>query len=224
MSYKYICVEGTNGSGKTTVCNMLNQLMVGKQKPTILGKAIGSGNGGDYIRELIMQRDPKNKDMEIALVTISHLLASGFINNKIKHSNVIMDRGLPSFYVYQVIEEQINHAMGFGMNHFVLNENIPNPDFYIYCDIEPQVVADRLNKRVEEKLKNDEFLKQYSLEECQERIKFYQKYFNEQPCFTINTSGNLDSIKKQVEDVYYSIFNDVKVPYQVLGRDIPTNV
>ncbi|HAX74202.1 MAG TPA: dTMP kinase [Firmicutes bacterium] len=146
MSGLFITVEGPEGAGKTTVMNVVNELLIAAGYETVTTREPGGIKISEKIREIILDKDHKEMDslteaLLYAAARRQHLvekvrpaLASGKI--------VLCDRFIDSSIAYQ------GYARGIGMDEVSqINELAVEgymPDLTIFFDIEPELGLARI--------------------------------------------------------------------------------
>lgn len=98
-----ITVEGCDGSGKTTAVDFIHQYLVSKDRNPIMLKALGTGIFGQQIRTHFLQGQIPNRLIATAC-TLAILDCYEIAYEKMDQGyDVIIDRGIASFYAYNVI-------------------------------------------------------------------------------------------------------------------------
>lgn len=156
----YVTIEGTDGSGKTTLFKNLYEYLKYNNKFTVLGtKEFGSHHSDACValRSIIL-----NSKMEMTSLAMQLGFASIVAQHHEKvikpakesgdYDYILSDRGIDSNYAY---------AEGHGLdpqdiqNIFnTVYRNFPSPDLTIYLDIDPEVAAKRRLKRKSEVFEN----------------------------------------------------------------------
>ena len=135
-----IAVDGIDGSGKTTVVNILNSIMAEKGYPTKSLRITQSGTIAKAVSKFCVdtqkRRDKKDETIFLAALQSSTIEECVFPALE-EGSHVIIDRWLPSYYAYQVI------ANGDKLADTIFNEHLnakygntdilKTVDLYIYC-------------------------------------------------------------------------------------------
>lgn len=135
-----IAVDGIDGSGKTTVVNILNKILTDRGYPTTKLRITQSGNiakaVSDFCIKVKNRRDKMDETIFLAALQASTIEECVFPELE-KGNNVIIDRWLPSYYGYQVV------ANGHTLADMIFREHLNNrygntdtlktADLYIYC-------------------------------------------------------------------------------------------
>lgn len=141
-----IVIEGTDGSGKSTVVELLKNKLNEREIPTKAIRLIGSSDYAELVRKHLVSGDLVK---HLSANTVNYLIASTFfetIDKVIKPANdkgigVICDRFADSMHVYQQ-----------GVNTTELVNQIKDyypPTITFLLDVPPQVALTRLNTRNE---------------------------------------------------------------------------
>ena len=147
MNGVFITFEGGEGSGKTTIANMIKDTLTDEGYHVVLTREPGGVDIAEKIRDVIV--DVKNTNMdkktEALLYAASrrqHLvekvipaLEKGFI--------VICDRYVDSSLVYQGIARGIGIDEVYEMNLFATDNKLP--DRTIFFDVKPEVGLKRVH-------------------------------------------------------------------------------
>lgn len=156
MIGKFITLEGPDGSGKSTILNLLNQYFIKEDIPHIITREPGGTEIGEDIRHIIISTD--NGKMKAETEALLFAAARGqHVQEKIKPSldkgiHVLCDRFLLSSLAYQ----------GYGRNLGVEDVKYINefatkglqPDLILFFHVDPEVTllrktstgGDRLEK------------------------------------------------------------------------------
>ena len=144
----FITFEGGEGSGKTTVLNMINKALIEKGYQTVLTREPGGTPISEQIRDVILDKDNTAMDArtEAFLYAASrrqHLVEKIWPSLK-EGKLVLCDRYLDSSLAYQGV------ARGLGIDE-ILNLNMyategSFPDITLFFDIEPEQGLARIAK------------------------------------------------------------------------------
>jgi len=145
---KFITVEGTDGSGKTTQYNLIHKYLLERNYDVVAVRDPGGTEIGEKIRNIIL--DPCNKEMdpmtELLLYASSRAqLVAEVIRPAIENGNIVLcDRFVDSNLAYQGfgrgiplnLIEQINRPVTCGIE----------PDITFFFDLDPETALTRLNR------------------------------------------------------------------------------
>ncbi len=158
----FITLEGFEGSGKTTLAEILYKILLKNGLKTVLAKEPGGTIIGDKIRKIVLERGNEELGYKAELllfaasraenvrINIKPSLEKGFI--------VICDRYFDSTTAYQGFGRGIDMSIIECINSFVVEDIIP--DLTLFLDVDSQVGLQRAtiyNKNLELRFE-DEFL------------------------------------------------------------------
>lgn len=139
-SGKFICIDGANGSGKSTIIKELENLFDDNSLEVVATKEPTSSKLGQFIRA---EQDNFEGPALACLVTadryghIKEIIRPNLEQGKL----VVTDRYFPSSLVYQVID---------GLNTdyiWTLNKHIIWPDLFVHVVATPETIISRLSQR-----------------------------------------------------------------------------
>lgn len=148
MLGKFITIEGTDGSGKTTVTKMLEEYLLNKGYKVITTREPGGVDVSEKIRNIILFEDidPKTEALLFAASRREHIikkiipaLSAGYV--------VLCDRFLDSSIAYQVFGRNLDEQNILDINSFAL-EGL-EPDLTLYFDVDINTGLSRVSNRVE---------------------------------------------------------------------------
>lgn len=196
--FKLICVEGVDGSGKSSLINRLineqneeisqkglHEIELSLKKSltkfafpsrwTKYGKEIGK-----YLKEC-EEKDQKEKVYIHKLFHLDRVENKNRMEDNLMYQNIIIDRYDISGKVYAELD-------GIPNGHIAQEKNsILKPDLYIYIDVNPISIIDRLYAREQIEI----------FESLEKQLKVYRLYKKHLPKNTIIIDGNRD-----FEDVF----------------------
>ncbi|MFP3256326.1 MAG: dTMP kinase [Candidatus Nanopusillus acidilobi] len=160
MKYKYIAIEGIDGSGKTTIANLLYNELSKKYNKIILMKEPYDKDLSKKIKEIILKEHEKNldygyllallftADRSIKNIDLKKYLNEGYI--------IISDRSIYSSFSYQILYEGIDIEWLKCISKYIIR-----PDITFVLDIDPKIAMERINSRGKSltSYENIEFLK-----------------------------------------------------------------
>lgn len=112
----YILIEGLDGCGKTTVCNGLAEILQKRGKSVVRMREPGGTPVAEHIRSIVLGHDSRklteDEDLtplgEMFMLLAARSQSMALVQRVIDTPNtfVVADRGYPSTYAYQAIDEQ----------------------------------------------------------------------------------------------------------------------
>lgn len=198
---KFIVFEGGEGSGKSTILNMIYNYFIENNIDCIMTREPGGIAIAEEIRHIIL--DPKNTSMDerteallYAAARRQHLVEK--VMPALKQGKIVLcDRFICSSLAYQ------GHARGLGIdevfkiNQFAIDDCIPNLN--ILFDLDPEIGLARINSSEEREINRLDL----------EKMDFHYKVregYNE-----LYNKNNFSIIKidasKTIEDVFTEVKN-----------------
>ena len=193
-SGKFIVFEGIDGSGKSTLCDMLYNYYISKKFPAVKIFEPTDGRWGKEIRKMLRNESPPSiqDQMRLFLLDREEDAEKNIKPALMEGKTVIMDRYYYSNAAYQ-------GAMGLSPD-FIIDKNIglgfPEPDRIYLIDIDPEAAIQRIMKR--NKKRTDFFEKKNFLKKVRE---IYHTIANERFLIidgSMKPSDLLEIIKKDL--------------------------
>jgi len=158
--YRYIAIEGIDGSGKTTIANLLYSKLSEKYNKITLMKEPYDNDLSKKIKEIISKEHEKNLDYGYLLALL--FTADRSIKNidlkKYLNSDyiIISDRSIYSTFSYQILYEGIDIEWLKCVSKYIIR-----PDITFILDVDPRIAVERINSRNKNitSYENTEFLK-----------------------------------------------------------------
>lgn len=156
MAGLFITLEGGEGSGKTTVAQMLKEALENEGYEVVLTREPGGVKISEQIRDIIADisntdMDAKTEALLFAASRRQHLVEKVLPTLK-RDGIVICDRFIDSSLVYQGIARNLGIKEVYEMNLFATENTLP--DLTIFFDVKPEIGLARIkkNNRVVERL------------------------------------------------------------------------
>jgi dTMP kinase len=144
--YRYIAIDGIDGSGKTTIANLLYNELSKKYNKIILMKEPYDNDLSKKIKEIILKEHEKNLDYGYLLAllftadrSIKNIDLKKYLNNDYI---VISDRSIYSTFSYQILYEGIDIEWLKCVSKYIIR-----PDITFILDVDPKVAVERINLR-----------------------------------------------------------------------------
>ncbi|MGX9395182.1 dTMP kinase [Mycoplasma sp. 1781] len=174
---KFIAFEGMDGSGKTTIIQMLKNDLIkdGLIDNFVFTREPGSAfsKEAEHIRQLILDNENSFSSMVDALLfaTSRRLnLEKGIWPALQEEKHVITDRYTTSSYVYQGVLGDAGLEKVEIINQIATNKT--EPDLIIFFDLEPSVSVERITKMREgmDRLETSDVSYYFSLREAYNKV------------------------------------------------------
>lgn len=202
----FIVVEGPDGSGKTTVCNLLATKLKEEGKQIVHTREPGGIDIAEQIRNVIL--DPKNEAMdgktEALLYAASRRqhLVERVIPSIEEGKIVLCERFVYSSLVYQGYARGLGIDEVFAINKFAIGDMMP--DLVIYLDVDEKVGLSRVDSRGnKDRLDGESSQFHKRVVEGYKLIKERFKDFK-----VVDASRDVDTVLKECLDIINSFIND----------------
>lgn len=150
----FISIEGPDGAGKTTIFNMLGEMLEQKGYQVLTTREPGGIPIAEQIREIIL--DKKNTAMDARTEALLYAAARRqHLVEKVKPAVaegkiVITDRFIDSSLAYQGYARQLGIKEVFSINQFAIEEMMPQ--LTLYFDVSPEVGLNRINNNADREI------------------------------------------------------------------------
>ena len=168
----FITFEGPDGSGKSTIIELVYKYLKDKNTPIILTREPGGSIIAESIRSIIL--DKKNTKLSYSTEALVYaasraqhfdeIIRASLLENKV----VLCDRFLDSSLVYQGIARNLGVEEVLEINRFAIKDTLPN--LTIFFDVDPIVGLNRINKN------SDREINRLDLESVEFHQKVYEGY------------------------------------------------
>jgi dTMP kinase len=210
MNGLLITLEGPDGSGKSTLVNLLSSYLQEKGYEIILTREPGGTKIGEKIRDIILD----NENIDMSYTTEALLYAAsraqhvyekiipGLRDGKI----IICERFVHSSLVYQGIGRGLGIEKIKEINDFAIQG--VKPDITLFFDIDPEVALERkINKNTGDRLEREDIAFHRKVYEGYLKIK--EMYPDE--IKIIDANKTIDEIFTQVKNIIEPILLNKKV-------------
>lgn len=154
---KFICFEGVDGSGKTTLMNQYKKELEEDGYNVKVFRAIGEGYFGSQCRNLVLNFNEQTRPNPIseALIFIAAIQDCYFkyIKEWVESGGIALtDRWIYSTYTYQstyqdkITTEQEKHLIPFE-TIIGLMQKMPKPDFTVIAEVTAETAIENLKER-----------------------------------------------------------------------------
>ena len=202
---KFIVFEGGDGSGKSTILEMIYDYLVKSGVKCIKTREPGGIQISENIREIIL--DTKNIEMDRKTEALLYAAArrQHLVERVIPELNngtiVLCDRFIYSSLAYQGYARGIDVEEIFQINKFAVGEYMP--DLNILFDVSPEVGIARINKN------KDRELNRLDLEKVDFHKRVREGYYklveeNKDEFAVVNAEKSRDEVFNEVKDIITS--------------------
>jgi dTMP kinase len=204
----FITVEGPDGSGKTTIIQMLAEKLEKEGNEIVATREPGGIEIAEQIRQVIL--DPKNTAMDPRTEALLYAAARRqHLAEKVKPALekgkiVLCDRFVDSSLAYQ------GHARGLGIdevysiNQFAIESMMPK--MTLYFDVAPEVGLERINKNKGREVNRLDLEKLEFHQKVREGYTMIAERFPDR-IVTIDASKELEEVYVQAEAKIKEILN-----------------
>ncbi|XDD49420.1 dTMP kinase [Leptospira sp. WS92.C1] len=145
----FIVFEGIDGSGKSTLCKSVTELLLKKEIPAVAFTEPTHLETGKILRKFLRGEIDLNENQQIEafLADREESLKQNILPSLCEGKNVLLDRYLYSTAAYQ-------SGANFSPEDILkknLEKNFKIPDLLFYLDLKPKVALERLSRRKGEK-------------------------------------------------------------------------
>ena len=205
---KFIVLEGGEGSGKSTILEMIYEFLIESGIDCIKTREPGGIKISEDIREIILDKnntemDRKTEALLYAAARRQHLVEKvipALNNGKV----VLCDRFIFSSLAYQGYARKINVNEIFEVNKFAIGEYMP--DLNILFDISPEIGLARINKNKDREVNRLDLEKLDFHNTVREGYKNLAKE-NQEKFEVINAEKSIDEVFNNVKNI---ILNFIK--------------
>lgn len=201
MIGKFIALEGPDGSGKSTIANMLEKYFIENNIDYILTREPGGTKIGEDIRNIIL--DTENKDMSNATEALLYAASRAqHVNEKIKPelkkgNLVLTDRFVISSLAYQGVGRDLGIEEVKKINDFAIDGMYP--DLVLFFHVDPE---ETLKRKMGEKADRLEL----------EGNNFHRKVYKGYMSILETYEGNLKVIdaNQSIEEVFNDALEEIE--------------
>lgn len=181
----YICLEGIDGSGKSSQSHLLEEWLIKAGFNVIRVFEPSKSAVGNIIRRMLQDSDVIDKNFQRTLGLLfaaDRMILMGKIRRAKNESSIIItDRSFYSSLVYQNDEEWIRE----------INKHVLKPDIVILLDINPETAIKRCEGK--DNFENLEFL-----EKTREK---YMELAKKEKFYVINANNGINKVHDDIKRV-----------------------
>lgn len=204
MDTKIICIEGLDGSGKTTLINKLDTVLYDKKLNVNIMTPFMVTDYGSQLKSDILNSKNHFREltgMSYLLYSLQSKIEEHLNNIKNKYDVIILDRYIPSFYTYQIYNNKQDVKLAKTLLDY-LHENSPDihHSYLVHANITNTNI--RLSKNI---IDNGDIRALCNYHELQAGyIDYYRKYSLETKSLPNN---NLEDLNKAVDTIVHDILD-----------------
>lgn len=207
MNGKFIVFEGPDGSGKTTILNKVNEILISKGYKTNLLREPGGTFISEKIRDIIIDNENINMDAKTEALLFAASRAQ-LVSEKIKPlmeagEIILCDRFVLSSLTYQGVGRGLGIEEIKAINDFATDGLKADLTVFFNIDYKDALIRKRANFTAD-RLENEEFeFHKKIFDAYLEMAKLYQDEICE-----IDASKSIDEVSKSALDLILNILED----------------
>ncbi|SHE45426.1 dTMP kinase [Clostridium fallax] len=195
----FIVFEGPDGSGKTTLMNLVGDYLKNRGITCILTREPGGINISEQIREVILNKNNTKMDGRTEALLYAASRRQHLVEKVIPALNdgkiVLCDRFVLSSLAYQGYARGLGIDEVMNINMFAIEEYMP--DINILFDIEPEIGLKRIEKNKEREVNRLDLEAIEFHKKVREGYLILEEKFKDK-VVKIDASRNIDSVKEDV--------------------------
>ena len=207
MNGKFIVFEGPDGSGKTTILNKVNEILISKGYKTNLLREPGGTFISEKIRDIIIDNENINMDAKTEALLFAASRAQ-LVSEKIKPlmeagEIILCDRFVLSSLTYQGVGRGLGIDEIKAINDFATDGLKADLTVFFNIDYKDALIRKRANFTAD-RLENEEFdFHKKIFDAYLDMAKLYQDEICE-----IDASKSIDEVSKYALDLILNILED----------------
>ena len=207
MNGKFIVFEGPDGSGKTTILNKVNEILISKGYKTNLLREPGGTFISEKIRDIIIDNENINMDAKTEALLFAASRAQ-LVSEKIKPlmeagEIILCDRFVLSSLTYQGVGRGLGIDEIKAINDFATGGLKADLTVFFNIDYKDALIRKRANFTAD-RLENEEFdFHKKIFDAYLDMAKLYQDEICE-----IDASRSIDEVSKSALDLILNILED----------------
>ncbi len=200
-----IACEGIDGSGKTTSVEYLSKILRQKGHSVKVVRAMGSGEMGHIVRELLLKQyfTPDESTLACALAIMdAYKTALKYID---EGHTVILDRFIGTYYAYNNKANEERLAAPMFQLLFAHDEVITrHPDRYVYLSVDIQAAKERMGQRHQALTHFDEADLPY-YERLQEGFQEFSIHYTGPEWVHVDNNHTVSYLQQQLDAILQSL-------------------
>ncbi|WNF23014.1 dTMP kinase [Mesobacillus jeotgali] len=204
----FITIEGPDGSGKTTILQMLAQNLVNEGYEVVATREPGGIEIAEQIRKVIL--DPENTAMDPRTEALLYAAARRqHLAEKVKPALedgkiVLCDRFVDSSLAYQGYARGLGIDEVYSINQFAIENMMP--EMTLYFDVAPEIGLERINKNKGREVNRLDLEKLEFHQKVREGYMILADRFSER-IVKVDASKDLDTVYEQAEAQIKELIN-----------------
>lgn len=142
----YICLEGIDGVGKSTLARMLENYLKDSEYNTEILRTTKPASENDFIEKVFSKFPRMNKSRFLRFFLFAH--RSNYAASMIKENSdiIVGDRSIITSYAYRWRRSRFMNKLHIMLVN-LFEPRLPSPDYVIYCHADYANIAERLSGR-----------------------------------------------------------------------------
>ncbi|WP_226086321.1 dTMP kinase [Mesobacillus sp. S13] len=204
----FITIEGPDGSGKTTILQMLAENLVNEGYEVVATREPGGIEIAEQIRKVIL--DPENTAMDPRTEALLYAAARRqHLAEKVKPALeegkiVICDRFVDSSLAYQGYARGLGIDEVYSINEFAIENMMPA--MTLYFDVAPEIGLERINKNKGREVNRLDLEKLEFHQKVREGYTILADRFSDR-IVKVDASKDLDTVYEQAEAQIRKLIN-----------------
>jgi len=146
MKQLYICLEGIDGVGKSTLANMLEVYLRESGYSIEMLRSTKAAPPGDFIEKVFAKYPCLHKSRFLRFFLFAHRSNHAASMIRADSELIIGDRSIITSYAYRWTKYSIINKIHIALINW-FESGLPSPDYIIYCHADYTRIAERLSSR-----------------------------------------------------------------------------
>ncbi|WP_226647430.1 dTMP kinase [Mesobacillus subterraneus] len=204
----FITIEGPDGSGKTTILQMLAENLVNEGYEVVATREPGGIEIAEQIRKVILDpentaMDPRTEALLYAAARRQHLAEK--VKPALEEGKIVLcDRFVDSSLAYQGYARGLGIDEVYSINEFAIENMMPA--MTLYFDVAPEIGLERINKNKGREVNRLDLEKLEFHQKVREGYTILADRFSER-IVKVDASKDLDTVYEQAEAQIRKLIN-----------------
>ncbi|MGV2942318.1 dTMP kinase [Mesobacillus sp. LC4] len=204
----FITIEGPDGSGKTTILQMLAENLVNEGYEVVATREPGGIEIAEQIRKVILDpentaMDPRTEALLYAAARRQHLAEK--VKPALEEGKIVLcDRFVDSSLAYQGYARGLGIDEVYSINEFAIENMMP--EMTLYFDVAPEIGLERINKNKGREVNRLDLEKLEFHQKVREGYTILADRFSDR-IFKVDASKDLDTVYGQAEAQIKKLIN-----------------